>query len=85
MAAPARSSAGTPPPATAAFGGFPDEALLFYEGLEADNSRAYWTDHAEVYDRAVRAPMLALIAAVERSVTCASAPTSRRTRPMPLP
>jgi uncharacterized protein (TIGR02453 family) len=65
MAAPARSSAGTPPPATAAFGGFPDEALLFYEGLEADNSRAYWTDHAEVYDRAVRAPMLALIAAVE--------------------
>jgi uncharacterized protein (TIGR02453 family) len=65
MAAPARSAAGAPSPATAAFRGFPDEALLFYEGLEADNSRAYWTDHAEVYDRAVRAPMLALIAAVE--------------------
>jgi len=64
MAATARS-AGDVPPAAAAFGGFPDEALLFYEGLEADNSRAYWTDHAEVYDRAVRAPMLALIAAVE--------------------
>jgi uncharacterized protein (TIGR02453 family) len=64
MAAPARSTAGSAPGA-AAFGGFPDEALLFYEGLEADNSRAYWTDHAEVYDSAVRAPMLALIAAVE--------------------
>ena len=53
------------PPAEDAFAGFPDEALLFYEGLEADNSRAYWSDHAEVYDRAVRAPMLALIAAVD--------------------
>jgi uncharacterized protein (TIGR02453 family) len=50
------------------FAGFPDEALLFYEGLEADNSRAYWSDHAEVYDRAVRRPMLALIAAVEPRV-----------------
>jgi uncharacterized protein (TIGR02453 family) len=47
------------------FAGFPDEALLFYEGLEADNSRAYWADHADAYDRAVRLPMLALIAAVE--------------------
>jgi uncharacterized protein (TIGR02453 family) len=53
------------PPAEHAFAGFPDEALLFYEGLEADNSRAYWSDHAEVYDRAVRAPMLELIAAVD--------------------
>jgi uncharacterized protein (TIGR02453 family) len=51
----------TPP----VFAGFPDEALDFYDGLEADNSRAYWTDHAEVYESAVRAPMLALIAAVE--------------------
>jgi uncharacterized protein (TIGR02453 family) len=47
------------------FTGFGDEALLFYEGLEADNSRSYWTDQAERYERAVRAPMLALIAALE--------------------
>lgn len=47
------------------FTGFSDEALLFYEGLEADNSRTYWTDHADRYERAVRAPMLALLAAVE--------------------
>ena len=62
MAAPAGT---TSPAGDDAFAGFPDDAVLFYEGLEADNSRAYWTDHAEVYDRAVRAPMLALIAAVE--------------------
>src|SRR4051812_30135425 len=48
-----------------AFAGFGDEALLFYEGLEADNSRTYWTDQAERYERAVRTPMLALIAALE--------------------
>ena len=52
-------------PTEQAFTGFPDEALLFYEGLEADNSRAYWNDHADAYERAVRRPMLALIAAVE--------------------
>ena len=61
----AMAAAAPLPPAGDAFAGFPDEALLFYEGLEADNSRAYWSDHAEVYERAVRAPMLALIAAVD--------------------
>jgi uncharacterized protein (TIGR02453 family) len=44
-----------------AFGGFSDEALLFYEGLEADNSKTYWTDRREVYERAVRAPLQALL------------------------
>ena len=47
------------------FTGFPEEALLFYEGLEADNSKAYWTDHREEYERAVRAPMEALLAGLE--------------------
>ena len=47
------------------FGGFDDEALGFYDGLEADNSKAYWTARQDVYERAVRAPMLALIAALE--------------------
>ncbi len=42
--------------------GFPEEALVFYEGLEADNTKAYWTDHKHVYDRAVRAPLDALLA-----------------------
>ncbi len=47
------------------FDGFPERALEFYEGLEADNSKAYWTDHRPAYDAAVRAPMQALVAALE--------------------
>jgi uncharacterized protein (TIGR02453 family) len=43
-------------------GGFPEEALVFYEGLEADNTKAYWTDHKAVYERAVREPLDALLA-----------------------
>ncbi|MBF8188740.1 DUF2461 domain-containing protein [Nonomuraea sp. K274] len=42
------------------FTGFPDEAFLFYEGLEADNSKTYFTRHKQLYEDAVRAPMLAL-------------------------
>lgn len=49
-----------------AFEGFPDAALDFYEGLEADNSKAYWTDHKPVYDAAVAGPMKALLAALEQ-------------------
>jgi uncharacterized protein (TIGR02453 family) len=47
------------------FAGFPAEALIFFDGLEADNSKAYWTDHRETYDKAVRGPMLALLAGLE--------------------
>ena len=43
------------------FAGFPDEGLVFYEGLEADNSKTYWTEHRAVYDGCVRAPMQALV------------------------
>jgi uncharacterized protein (TIGR02453 family) len=42
------------------FAGMPTEALDFYEGLEADNSKSYWLDHKDGYDTAVRAPMTAL-------------------------
>jgi uncharacterized protein (TIGR02453 family) len=44
-----------------AFTGFPAEALEFFEGLEADNSKAYWQDHKAVYDKQVKAPMEALL------------------------
>ena len=44
------------------FKGWPDTALAFYEGLEADNSKAYWLDHKDVYERDVKAPMDALVA-----------------------
>lgn len=45
-----------------AFTGWTDAALDFFEGLEIDNSRAYWQAHKNVYDEQVRAPMEALLA-----------------------
>jgi uncharacterized protein (TIGR02453 family) len=47
------------------FSGFPEEALDFYEGLEADNSKAYWQDRRDVYERCVRQPMQELLDALE--------------------
>lgn len=44
-----------------AFAGFPEAAITFYEGLEADNSKTYWTDHKATYDECVKAPMEALL------------------------
>ncbi|TFV86870.1 DUF2461 domain-containing protein [Blastococcus sp. CT_GayMR16] len=43
------------------FEGFPDDGLVFYEGLEADNSKTYWTQHKGAYDRNVKAPLVALL------------------------
>jgi uncharacterized protein (TIGR02453 family) len=43
------------------FEGFPDEGLVFYEGLEADNSKTYWTQHKAAYEAHVKAPLLALL------------------------
>jgi uncharacterized protein (TIGR02453 family) len=43
------------------FEGFPDEGLVFYEGLEADNSKTYWTQHKAAYEAHVKGPMLALL------------------------
>jgi len=40
-----------------AFSGWPPEAVEFYEGLEADNSKSYWTSHKAVYEDAVLRPM----------------------------
>jgi uncharacterized protein (TIGR02453 family) len=44
-----------------AFRGWPEEAIEFLEGLEADNSKAYWTAHKDVYERDVRTPMVELV------------------------
>ena len=44
------------------FHGWTDAVLDFYEGLEVDNSRAYWQSHKKVYDEEVRGPMEALLA-----------------------
>jgi len=47
------------------FQGWPAESLDFYDGLEADNSKTYWTAHKAVYESAVLAPMEALLEELE--------------------
>jgi uncharacterized protein (TIGR02453 family) len=47
-----------------AFAGIPVGALDFYEDLENDNSKSFWTAHKQVYEDSVRAPMLALAEAL---------------------
>lgn len=48
-----------------AFTGFGEHAIDFYDGLLADNSKAYWDDNVAVYRRDVCAPMEALLADLE--------------------
>jgi uncharacterized protein (TIGR02453 family) len=45
-----------------AFKGWPVEAIEFYEGLQADNSKSYWLAHKAVYEQAVKRPMEELLA-----------------------
>lgn len=47
------------------FEGWQDEALEFYERLETDNSKTFWAEHREVYERAVRQPMAELLDRLE--------------------
>ncbi len=51
------------------FEGFGDGAVEFFEGLEADNSKAYWQDNLEVYRLHVRQPMEALLTELEPGFT----------------
>jgi uncharacterized protein (TIGR02453 family) len=50
-----------------AFDGWPVEAIEFFEGLEEDNSKAYWTEHKTLYEQCVRAPMDALLSDLEKA------------------
>lgn len=43
------------------FDGWPRAALDFYRGLEADNSKAYWLAHREMYEQDVLRPMTELL------------------------
>ena len=47
------------------FTGWKVEALEFFEGLEVDNSKAYWQRHKDVYETIVRAPMEELLTELE--------------------
>jgi uncharacterized protein (TIGR02453 family) len=55
----------SPAPPSGGFVGFGEGAVEFYDGLLADNSKPYWTDHREVYERDVLGPMQALLATLE--------------------
>jgi uncharacterized protein (TIGR02453 family) len=43
------------------FDGFPKDTFAWFAGLEADNSKAYFTAHRETYENAVRGPLEALL------------------------
>ncbi|MFP5316876.1 MAG: DUF2461 domain-containing protein [Acidimicrobiia bacterium] len=45
-----------------AFRGWRAEALEFFEGLAADNSKTYWQAHRATYEQVVKAPMDELLA-----------------------
>ncbi|MFF0344603.1 DUF2461 domain-containing protein [Kribbella sp. NPDC004875] len=47
------------------FTGFPAAALDFYDDLEMDNTKSFWTAHKQVYEESVRAPMAELLAELE--------------------
>jgi uncharacterized protein (TIGR02453 family) len=42
------------------FSGWPEEALDFYDGLAADNTKTYWTEHKAVYTEKILGPMTEL-------------------------
>jgi uncharacterized protein (TIGR02453 family) len=43
------------------FTGWPEEALDFFDGLAADNSKTYWQAHKRVYEDCVLGPMTELL------------------------
>ena len=47
------------------FTGFPAAALDFYDDLEMDNTKTFWTANKHVYEESVRVPMAALLAELE--------------------
>jgi uncharacterized protein (TIGR02453 family) len=49
-----------------AFRGWKAEALDFFDGLEADNSKTYWQAHKPEYESLVRAPMEELLRELAR-------------------
>ena len=57
------------------FSGFGEHAVDFYDGLVADNSKAYWTDNRALYETDVRAPMQALLAELRGEFAADSART----------
>ena len=53
---------------TAAFRGWPEEFQRFFIGLELDNSKRYFEANRQVYEEAVKGPMVALLSSLEDEV-----------------
>lgn len=51
--------------ARSTFSGFPAEATEFFADLELDNSREFWLANKPVFERSVKAPMRALLDALD--------------------
>jgi uncharacterized protein (TIGR02453 family) len=43
------------------FSGWPADAVGFFKGLQADNTKAYWSAHKAFYEASVREPMAELL------------------------
>jgi len=48
------------------FTGWPVEAIEFFEQLEDDNTKAFWTDNKQIYEDCVKTPMVELLAELEK-------------------
>jgi uncharacterized protein (TIGR02453 family) len=46
---------------SSSFAGFPATAFAWFRGLEADNSKSYFSAHRETYEAVVRGPLQALL------------------------
>ena len=49
----------------ARFSGFPREAVAFFDDLERNNNKAWFTEHKATYEQACREPMKALLEELE--------------------
>src|SRR5262245_36934148 len=52
----------------AGFPGFPKEMVTFFRGLEKNNTREWFQPRKAVYEEQVKAPMLALVDAINRDL-----------------
>jgi uncharacterized protein (DUF2461 family) len=59
----ARPSAWNVPPKLwrMGFSGWSPEAVEFFQDLEADNTKAFWSAHKDLYEASVREPMAELL------------------------
>jgi uncharacterized protein (TIGR02453 family) len=50
-----------PPMTSSRFAGFPDDTFAWFDGIERDNTKAYFTEHRRVFDAHVRGALEAML------------------------